>query len=136
MSFSVQNRKGAIIGSVQFLLIPMRETSKKRREVHGQASLEAALPRVWSRRICVCAPYKRKEGGKERTREKEKKRNAKRMIEEGNEREAKRKPLVARASGACSLLPDDRVHRLFLVVGAPKSRIFDDRAVQRDLLFH
>lgn len=50
-----------------------------------------------------------------------------RRIEGGNEREAKRKPRW-RASGACSLLPDDRVHRLLLVVGAPKSRIFDDRA--------
>jgi len=29
-----------------------------------------------------------------------------------------------RASGACSLLPDDRVHRLLLAAGAPKSRIF------------
>lgn len=77
--------------------------------------------------VHVCAPYKRKEGGKERTSEKEKKRNAKRKIEERNEREAKRKPRW-RASGACSLLPDDRVHRLLLVVGAPKSRIFYGRA--------
>lgn len=46
----------------------------------------------------------------------------------GRERARSKEEATSRASGACSLLPDDRVHRLLLITGAPKSRIFDDRA--------
>jgi len=47
---------------------------------------------------------------------------------EAKDREAGKEGEAAwqRASGACSLLPDDRVHRLLLAAGAPKSRIFGE----------
>lgn len=90
-------------------------------------------------RASVCMPriIERRGRQREKKREEEEEKRAKRKIEVEDKREAKRKP-KRRDSGVCSLLPDDRVHRLLLVVSAPKSRIFDSRtgATRRDSLFH
>lgn len=117
---------------------PRRSVERSSRSSVPRSSVTSRMYRG-SVRVCTPRNWKERERAKKReARKREKKRNAKRKTEGGKEREAKRKPRW-RASGACSLLPDDRVHRLLLVAGAPKSRIFDTSRgarARRDSLFH